>query len=130
MDVHLVRPSPYDKGYAKYYRKHMQHPLAALRNDAKRRARNRGRPFSISLDSIKALWPENGACPLCFVKLERHTRHAPSLDEILIGHGYVDGNVSIICRLCNSHKNNYPVEWFDRVAVQMRDAATKLEEEK
>lgn len=112
--------------YSKHYREHKQHPLAALRYDAKRRALNRGRPFDITLDRLLELWPVDGRCVYCEKEMKRHTRHAPSLDEILVGQGYVDGNVSIICRQCNSHKNDHSAEWFERIARRMREAERTL----
>ena len=48
------------------------------------------------------------------------TRHAPSLDEVVFGLGHVKGNVAIICRLCNIHKSDMPLDWFVRVAERIK----------
>lgn len=118
----MRRSKTQDREYARNYRRTKQDPMMALIYEARKRAKIRGRAHSITLKEIYAVLPADGRCPYCDANMERHTRHAPSLDEIIVGRGYISGNVNVICRHCNSHKNNYSVEWFDRVAARMRKA--------
>lgn len=106
--------------YSQRYRD--RDPRGYLIVDARRRAKERGRPFNITKEYVHEIWPVDGCCVYCGVKMMRYTRHAPSLDEVVASNGYVVGNIEVICRLCNSHKNNHPVEWFELVAARMRKA--------
>jgi len=72
------------------------------------------------LDTIK------GRCPYCSVKLAFDNHKAaptfPALDQILPGHGYVLGNVQIICMHCNGIKNGMTIELLEKVLKTMRKA--------
>ena len=86
-------------------------PRKELLKAARRRARQRNRPFSLSLEDI--VIPDR--CPILGIPLEPSTRCptecSPSLDEIVVGKGYVAGNIQVISRKANTMKSNAtPVE--------------------
>lgn len=73
---------------------------------AKKRAKQRGRSFDIRLEDI--VIPD--VCPILGLKLEvgknLPTEFSPSLDEIVVGKGYVIGNIQIVSRKANTMKSN------------------------
>jgi hypothetical protein len=81
-------------------------PRKELLKAARRRARQRGRPFSLVLTDI--VIPDN--CPILGIPLQQAegtpTEFSPSLDEIVVGRGYVPGNIQVISRKANTMKSN------------------------
>jgi hypothetical protein len=81
-------------------------PRKELLKAARRRAKHRNRPFSITLQDI--VIPE--VCPILGIRLESSkdfpTEESPSLDEVVVGRGYVAGNIQIISRKANTMKSN------------------------
>ena len=78
---------------------------------AKKRARERGVPFSITVDDVIAAWPINGICPVLGIELQHGvglgpTRSSPSLDAFIPARGYVPGNVHVISFLANAVKRD------------------------
>ena len=66
--------------------------------------------------------PTDGRCPCCRVKMiSYHRKHAPSLDHIVAlndGGHHIPGNTWIICRSCNSTKNDKPLSYLlDRLKL-------------
>jgi hypothetical protein len=73
---------------------------------AKRRAKEKGIPFSITKDDI--VIPE--FCPYLGIPITRGPGKAcsnsPSIDEIVQGKGYVPGNIEVMSYKANAMKNN------------------------
>lgn len=88
--------------------------------DAKRRATQRGTPFSINEADI--LIPET--CPVLGIKLESGRGHpqanSPSLDCFIPELGYVKGNVEIISNRANTIKSNATFEEIEKLYMWMK----------
>ena len=82
-----------------------------LWQSAKRRARQRGAPFTITVEDVKHVWPANNRCPVLDIELRMGSgagpkSHSPSLDAFLPDLGYVPGNISVVSFLANSVKRD------------------------
>jgi hypothetical protein len=111
------------KFWNSYYRDRRDtHPEEWMLHAARQRATKRHRPFEIEKSDILAVWPVSNRCVDCGTEMVVRTRCAPSLDEIVPGRGYTPTNISVICKLCNTHKSDSSLEWFERVAARIRRA--------
>ena len=85
-------------------------------NSAKRRAQNKGIPFSITIEDI--VIPKK--CPVLGIPLAvgdmTPSSNSPSLDRIIPQKGYVKGNIIVISNKANTIKNNATVEEIKKVA--------------
>lgn len=88
-----------------------------LYRGARQRARDQNIPFKITRDDI--IVPDN--CPICNIKMA----HAPTgggnsasytLDKVIPQLGYIKGNISVICKLCNSTKGSGDAELHRKIA--------------
>lgn len=88
----------------RYARVKKSDPRKAMLECARRRAKVRGLPCTITLADI--VIPER--CPLLGVMLVvnegRHGPNSPSLDRILNAYGYVPGNVVVVSHQANARK--------------------------
>ncbi len=103
----------------KYYKDYDSSRDTAYRmyRGARQRARDQNIPFEITREDI--LVPEQ--CPICNVFMS----HAPNgggnsisytLDKVKPHLGYVKGNISVICKLCNSTKGSGDAELHRKIA--------------
>lgn len=84
---------------------------------AQRRAKDKGIPFSIATSDI--IIPEK--CPILGLPLDyRTTEHVPNLDQIIIGKGYVPGNVAVISARANRIKNDATLEELELIVEWLR----------
>lgn len=95
-------------------------PAGLLLQWARRRARIKRIEISITLADIVV--PEN--CPCCGTMMTNKrkpdsgrspSRHSPSLDRLRPDHGYVPGNVAVICFACNTRKGPSSLEELKRI---------------
>ncbi len=97
-----------------------QTPEKELLKAARRRARQRNRPFNLSLQDI--VIPE--CCPILGTTLSHGlgypTEQSPSLDEITVGEGYVVGNIQVISRKANTMKSNATPDELRKFAAWIR----------
>lgn len=97
-----------------------QDPRKKIFSAAKRRAKERGREFSITLDDI--VMPTY--CPVLHIPLRagkgKLCHNSPSLDRIDNNLGYIPGNVRIISWRANSLKSNGTLEEFLLVVEDLR----------
>lgn len=97
-----------------------------LLKKARERAANKGIPFSITVDDVKAVWPTDGKCPVLGIELKHNTvsgpaDSSPTLDAFIPELGYVPGNIHIISCLANSVKRDVTDPTIlERVAQWMR----------
>lgn len=86
-------------------RRRLRHPAHTLFERARRRARTRSTPFTLTPCQI--VMPKT--CPALGLRLvlgEKRSPASPSLDRIQPHLGYVVGNVRVICDLANRAKSN------------------------
>lgn len=92
---------------------------------AKRRAKEYGRPFTITPSDI--IVPEY--CPVFGTKLEftpgKYSPNAPSLDAINPKLGYIPGNIAVISHRANSIKQDATVEELMKVRDWLRKTIQK-----
>lgn len=80
-----------------------------LNKKLKRRARQSNLKCTVSSSQLKTLLEIRDYCPMCgcsFVKEENDPR-APSVDRLDSKSGYIWGNLTVVCRTCNSAKSQY-----------------------
>lgn len=91
---------------------------------AKKRAVDKGLPFSITVDDIKAVWPTDGTCPVLKVQLEHGARGfvdtSPTLDAFIPERGYIPGNISVISYRANRIKNDSNLSELEMVTEWVR----------
>jgi hypothetical protein len=92
---------------AKNWDRMRQDPRKNILKGARKRAKQRGKPFTLTLDDIVI----PSMCPVLGIPLKPEvgspaTVCSPSLDEIVAGAGYTLGNVQVISRLANTMKSN------------------------
>jgi hypothetical protein len=91
-------------------------PAATMLIRARTRAKRKGLECTITLDDVKAAWPNDNRCPVYKVELVRNLgeHHAspesPSLDRIDNSKGYVPGNVWVISLQANGTKQDFSLE--------------------
>lgn len=78
---------------------------------ARRRAKERGTPFTITVEDVTAVWPSDGRCPVLGIELKPGTGGgptpaSPSLDAFVPGLGYVPGNITVMSFLANGVKRD------------------------
>lgn len=100
-------------------------PFAVYLGDVRRRARNEGLPFNLTIDSVKSLWRKQ--CGKCFwtgreidffIGPARHPMR-PSLDKIVPERGYVEGNVVWSSNFANRARGDLNAEAFAELTVSM-----------
>jgi hypothetical protein len=84
---------------------------------AKYRAKKRGVKFSITVADVVV--PER--CPVLGIPMDSRDRnHAPSIDEVVQGFGYVKGNVAVISGRANRIKSDATLEVLQAVEAYVR----------
>lgn len=87
-----------------------RHPKWQLLHHAKKRAQAKGKPFSISEKDFEI--PKT--CPILGIPLFKGDkvmcRNSPTLDEIIVGKGYIPGNVQILSYKANTMKSDATVK--------------------
>lgn len=96
-----------------YRRRNIEHMLYL---SATARCRSRNIDLTIQEEDIVM----GRHCPICSVELVIGTRQAPSLDRTDPEQGYIPGNINVICRRCNSIKNEGTSWDHFRIARYMR----------
>lgn len=90
--------------------------------DAKKRAKQRGISFYMTLDYLKSILPDE--CPV-FKNKFNYTNSAsfdnPSIDRILPSEGYTNDNIVIIGRRANMIKNDASLEEIEAVIKWMEN---------
>lgn len=93
-----------------YHQEYIRHRLEVfLRNNAKKRARDKGLPFTITIEDVRRLLgdmrcPVPGCGKMMHVGDRQQSKDSPTLDQVRVGRGYVLGNVAVICQNCNRRK--------------------------
>jgi hypothetical protein len=87
-----------------------RYPKRALMAHARRRAKENGKPFSITENDFEI----PNTCPILGIPLFKGDkvmcRNSPTLDEIIVGKGYVKGNVQILSYKANAMKSDATVK--------------------
>lgn len=113
------------KWKAKHCRKDYYKSYDAKRSIAKKlyrsskdRARQHNIPHTISPDDI--IVPET--CPICNTEMRPAKNGggssiSPTLDKVIPEIGYVQGNIAVICKRCNSTKGNGSADLHRRISA-------------
>jgi hypothetical protein len=98
----------YEKIYLKKKRQDFEFRLNMLLNASKQRARNKNREHTITVEDVKAIYPQDGCCPIFGMKLEFNNagfrETSPSIDRIDSTKGYTPDNIQIISWKANRVK--------------------------
>jgi len=91
---------------------------------ARKRAARTEQPFTLTLEHLRTLWPEDGRCPVLGFRmiLDRGSDEGPSLDKIDPARGYVEGNVRIISGRANRVKSDASLDEMRRLLDYMERA--------
>lgn len=92
--------------------------IHTLVGGAKNRARKVGMeadPDFMTIHNILALVPKDMRCPCCAKKMVARVEqgkhpHSITLDRVNNHHGYIQGNVQVICATCNTRKRDMTVD--------------------
>jgi hypothetical protein len=116
-----------------------QQRLHSTVGTANSRAKEKNVPFNVSTEYLRNIFPVKSAmiCPALGIPLiwsnNTTTDNTPSLDRIIPGLGYVEGNVCFISHKANTMKNDATTEqikgvrdWFKRV-TQAKQIIAKYE---
>jgi hypothetical protein len=109
----------------------MGRPFYALLNTARKRAKDRDLPFSITEEYLESIW--TGVCPVFQVRLDlpSHGGNAlsptkPSLDRLVPDKGYIPGNVIWISFRANTIKSDANSEEVQAVATWLQQTEEEI----
>lgn len=95
-----------------------------LRALAKKRARDRGLPFNITIDYVQHMIDTTPQCPYLGIELKTNKGslawNSATIDRIIPELGYVIGNVMLISHRANTIKNDATADEVMAVAVMMK----------
>ena len=110
---------------------YMSRPFYAILTTAKKRAKDRDLPFSITEEYLESIW--TGVCPVFQVRLNLRSYGGnaqspakPSLDRLVPAKGYVPGNVIWISLRANQMKNDGTSEELFRVAEWLHQTEKEI----
>lgn len=91
---------------------------------AKERAKQKGVAFSITIDDVRGVWPDDGRCPVLGFVMKpgrgRVVESSPSLDRLNPAWGYEKGNIAVICHAANRGKAGLSASDHEKIARWMR----------
>jgi hypothetical protein len=108
-----------------WYSKNMigsfENKIRALLYTAKRRAKEKGIEFSITVDDFE----KTSLCPLLGIELSfsnkrGNTANSASIDRIDPSIGYVPGNVWVVSKRGNQIKNDATIEELEKVILNLK----------
>jgi hypothetical protein len=109
----------------------MSRPFCKTLRGAKRRAKDRDLPFSITEEYLESIW--TGVCPVFQTRLNlpghegrERTATKPSLDRIVPDKGYIPGNVIWISLRANQMKSDGTSEELFRVAEWLQQTEEEI----
>ena len=109
----------------------MDRPFYKSLYNARKRARARDLPFSITEEYLESIW--TGVCPVFQVRLNlpsyggnERTTAKPSLDRLVPDKGYVPGNVIWISFKANSIKSDATSEEVQAVATWLQQTEEEI----
>jgi hypothetical protein len=100
-------------------------PALGLFWHARQRAKQKGLPFTITVDDVRAVYPEDGKCPVLGLTLLRGTKGAPvdtspTLDRLNNQWGYEPGNICVISHRANRAKSTLTARELEQIANWMK----------
>ena len=100
-----------------YYRRRttVEGKLKTLLAAARNRSKRYGRPFDLTYEYLAEVWlNQGGKCAITGEDFDltppedtKHSHAAPSLDQIMPGEGYTQGNVRLVTYQCNMALNQW-----------------------
>jgi hypothetical protein len=122
---HSAKVYQANKSSAYYYEDRRKNPAKYLWKGAKKRAKQRGLEFNITIEDIVV--PE--VCPILGIPLgftlgekihkHAHTDNTPSIDRVDPTKGYIKGNIAIMSARANIIKNEGTAEEHCKIAEFM-----------
>lgn len=105
-----------------------RYPEKMLAYDAKRRAKRKGIPCTITPDDVKRLLDAGWACAYCGIPVGTYIGGARpvsvTLDRVLPDKGYTPSNTVLACHSCNSAKSEHTPAtlraWADCIEAVMK----------
>lgn len=95
----------------------------SLWENARTRARKNGLPFTITVEDVRAVWPQDARCPALGLRMQRGRgvmrAASPTLDRLVPAFGYVPGNIAVLCAKANIAKSAATAEELRRIAAWM-----------
>lgn len=100
-------------------------PARALFDLARTRARQKGLPFTITVEDVRAVWPEDGRCPVLGIELKRGVDKraidsSPTLDRLNNDWGYERNNLVVMSMRANRTKGACTARELETIAAWMR----------
>jgi hypothetical protein len=99
-------------------------PASALFASALERARRLNLPFTVTVEDIRSIWPQDGICPALGIPLQSGEGKAqdasPTLDRLNDEWGYEPGNIAVISLAANRAKGRLSAAQLENLAAWMR----------
>lgn len=115
----------YSRKYQRNRRQNYDYRLQMLINASKQRAKTKNREHSITVEDIKAIFPEDGCCPIFGMKLEFNQagfrENSPSIDRIDSSKGYTKDNIQIISWKANRIKGYASIEELEMLVAYLKN---------
>lgn len=101
-----------------------------LRSLAKKRSRDNGLPFNLSIEFVENLIEENKFCYYLGIELKTNVGklswNSATMDRFIPELGYTEGNVMLISHRANTIKNNASVDEIIKVAIGFARLSNEL----
>jgi len=114
----------YARSYQRNRRKDFDYRLQMLINASKRRAKNKDREHTISVEDIKAIYPTDGCCPIFGMKLQFNNagfrENSPSIDRLDSKKGYTLDNIQIISWKANRIKGYATLQELEMLMAYLK----------
>jgi ribosomal protein L37AE/L43A len=116
----------YSKRTREKYKNDKVFRLKCLLGSAKARAKNKGLEFSLTINDLLDLFPEDGLCPVLGIKMSFNSSgkgnrfNSPSLDRFDNEKGYTKENVCVISARANILKSDATLEEIEAVYLYMK----------
>ena len=115
----------YSRQYQRNRRKDFGYRLQMLINASKKRARDKDREHTITVDDVRAIYPQDGCCPIFGMKLEFNSagfrENSPSIDRIDSTRGYTPDNIQIISWKANRVKGYATTEELEMLVAYLKN---------
>lgn len=121
----ILQRKQYGKQYREERKDSFEWRLKQLVHAAKARARTKGRDFSITLEDVLEIYPEDNCCPVFGFEMSfgdsNDREHSPSIDRIDSELGYTPDNIQILSWKANRMKADFTLNELKALVAFMED---------
>lgn len=100
-----------------------------LAGEARKRARQKGLPYTITREYVQGIWDARPNCEYCGCALRSaeggHAHDSASLDRMIQEGGYTPDNVVLACFRCNTIKRDASIGELESLVANIRRVLTE-----